>query len=165
MAEAGLAALWLAAALAAAQLALAALSLQGRRLAPELAAAVRPIAIVQGALVGLAMALLIGVFLASDMSVALVVRNSHSAKPWIYKFAGAWGNHEGSMLLWVSILGVAGAAIAALERRLDDRTLVATLGAEGLIALGFYDFLLFSSNRFARLMPAPPEGLGLNPVL
>ena len=165
MAEAGLAALWLAAALAAAQLALAALSLRGRRLAPELAAAVRPVAIVQGALVGLAMALLVGVFLASDMSVALVVRNSHSAKPWIYKFAGAWGNHEGSMLLWVSILGVAGGAIAALERRLDDRTLVATLGAQGLIALGFYAFLLFSSNPFARLIPAPPEGLGLNPVL
>ena len=165
MAEAGLAALWLAAALAAAQLALAALSLRGRRLAPELAAAVRPVAIVQGALVGLATALLVGVFLASDMSVALVVRNSHSAKPWIYKFAGAWGNHEGSMLLWVSILGVAGGAIAALERRLDDRTLVATLGAQGLIALGFYAFLLFSSNPFARLIPAPPEGLGLNPVL
>ncbi|WP_375426871.1 heme lyase CcmF/NrfE family subunit [uncultured Sphingomonas sp.] len=165
MAEAGLAALWLAAALAMAQFVLAALGLAGRRSAPELLAAVRPVAIVQGALVGLAMALLIGVFLASDMSVDLVVRNSHSAKPWIYKFAGAWGNHEGSMLLWVAILGVAGAAVAWFERRLDERTLVATLGAQGLIALGFYAFLLFSSNPFARMATPPLDGLGLNPVL
>ncbi|WP_375404287.1 heme lyase CcmF/NrfE family subunit [uncultured Sphingomonas sp.] len=165
MAEAGLAALWLAAALAAAQLVLAALGLVGRRSAPDLIAAVRPVAIVQGALVGLAMALLIGVFLASDMSVDLVVRNSHSAKPWLYKFAGAWGNHEGSMLLWVAILGVAGAAVAWFERRLDERTLVATLGAQGLIALGFYAFLLFSSNPFARMATPPLDGLGLNPVL
>ena len=79
MAEAGLAALWLAAALAAAQLVLAALGLSSRRTAPDLLAAVRPVAIVQGALVAVSMALLIGVFLASDMSVDLVVRNSHSA--------------------------------------------------------------------------------------
>ena len=164
-AEAGLAALWLAAALAAAQLALAALGLRAKRLAPELLAALRPVAIVQGALVAFAMAALIAVFLSSDMSVALVVRNSHSAKPWLYKFSGAWGNHEGSMLLWVSILGLAGAAVAWFERRLDERTLAATLGAQGLIALGFYAFLLFSSNPFARISPAPPEGLGLNPVL
>jgi cytochrome c-type biogenesis protein CcmF len=165
MAEAGLAALWLAAALAMAQLALAALGLAGRRSAPDLLAAVRPVAIVQGALVATSMALLIGVFLASDMSVELVVRNSHSAKPWMYKLAGAWGNHEGSMLLWVAILGTAGAAVAWLEWRLEERALVATLGAQGLIALGFYAFLLFSSNPFVRMATPPPDGLGLNPVL
>ncbi|HEX8384314.1 MAG TPA: heme lyase CcmF/NrfE family subunit [Sphingomonas sp.] len=165
MAEAGLAALWLAAALAAAQFALAALALVGRRRGPDLLAAVRPVAVVQGTLVAIAMAMLVGVFLASDMSVALVVRNSHSAKPWLYKFAGAWGNHEGSMLLWVAILGVAGAAVAWFERRLDERALVATLGAQGLIALGFYAFLLFSSNPFARTATPPGDGLGLNPVL
>ena len=165
MAEAGLAALWLAAALAAAQLVLAALGLAGRRSAPDLLAAVRPVAVVQGALVATSMALLIAVFLASDMSVDLVVRNSHSAKPWLYKFAGAWGNHEGSMLLWVAILGSAGAAVAWFERRLDERTLVATLGAQGLIALGFYAFLLFSSNPFTRMATPPRDGLGLNPVL
>ena len=163
MAEAGLAALWFAAALAAMQLLLAALAV--RRGDDTLARAVRPVAIVQGGLSLVAMAALIGVFLQSDMSVALVVANSHSAKPWLYKFAGAWGNHEGSMLLWVTILGLAGAAVAALERRLAERTLTATLGAQALIALGFYAFLLFASNPFARLVNPPPDGQGLNPLL
>ena len=112
IAEVGLAALWLAAALAALQLALGAIGLS--RGGIETIAAVRPVAIVQGALALLAMAALIALFLASDMSVKLVVENSHSAKPWIYKFAGAWGNHEGSMLLWVTILGLAGGAVAIL---------------------------------------------------
>ena len=162
-AELGLAALWVAAALAALQLAMAVLGLT--RSQPEPIAAVRGIAIVQGALAGLAMAALIALFLASDMSAKLVVENSHSAKPWIYKFAGAWGNHEGSMLLWVTILGLAGGAVAILERRLPERTLVATLGAQAGIALGFYAFLLFASNPFARIDPAPADGLGLNPLL
>ncbi len=163
MAEVGLAALWFAAALAAMQLLLAALAV--RRGDDTLARAVRPVAIVQGGLSLVAMAALIGVFLQSDMSVALVVANSHSAKPWLYKFAGAWGNHEGSMLLWVTILGLAGAAVAALERRLAERTLTATLGAQALIALGFYAFLLFASNPFARLVNPPADGQGLNPLL
>jgi cytochrome c-type biogenesis protein CcmF len=163
MAEAGLAALWFAGALAALQLVMAAIAV-GRG-GEEVTAAVRPVAIVQGLLALLAMALLIGVFLDSDMSVKLVVENSHSAKPWIYKFAGAWGNHEGSMLLWVTILGLAGGAVAVLERSLPERTLVATLGAQAGIAIGFYAFLLFSSNPFARISPAPANGLGLNPLL
>ncbi|HXH17259.1 MAG TPA: heme lyase CcmF/NrfE family subunit [Sphingomonas sp.] len=163
IAEAGLAALWLAGALAALQLAMAAIAtLRGR---DDVAAAVRPVAIVQGVLALLAMALLIELFLESDMSVKLVVENSHSAKPWLYKFAGAWGNHEGSMLLWVTILGLAGGAVAIFERSLPERTLTATLGAQAAIALGFYAFLLFSSNPFARLNPAAPDGLGLNPLL
>jgi len=165
IAEAGLAALWLAAALALLQFALAALGLRGAGNAGEVTGAVRPVAIVQGALAVVAMLLLITLFQQSDMSVKLVATNSHSAKPWIYKVAGAWGNHEGSMLLWVTILGVAGAAVAWFERRLNERTLTATLGAQGLIALGFYAFLLFSSNPFARLSPAPADGQGLNPLL
>src|SRR3546814_20202351 len=88
-----------------------------------------------------------------------------TAKPWLYKFAGAWGNHEGSMLLWVTILGAAGAAVALLEKRLPPATLIATLGAQAAIALGFYAFLLFSSNPFTRLLPAPADGNGLNPLL
>ncbi len=163
MAEAGLAALWLAGALAALQLVMAAIAVARDR--AEVSAAVRPVAIVQGVLALLAMAALIWVFLDSDMSVKLVVENSHSAKPWIYKFAGAWGNHEGSMLLWVTILGLAGGAVAIFERSLPERTLVATLGAQAAIALGFYAFLLFSSNPFARLVPAPADGVGLNPLL
>ncbi len=163
IAEAGLAALWFAGAMAALQLVMAAIGIARNR--DDVAAAVRPVAIVQGLLALLAMALLIELFLDSDMSVKLVVENSHSAKPWLYKFAGAWGNHEGSMLLWVTILGLAGGAVAIFERSLPERTLTATLGAQATIALGFYAFLLFSSNPFARLNPAAPDGLGLNPLL
>ncbi|KQN28234.1 cytochrome C biogenesis protein CcmF [Sphingomonas sp. Leaf34] len=163
IAEAGLAALWFAGALAALQLVMATIGIARGR--DDVAAAVRPVAIVQGLLALLAMALLIALFLDSDMSVRLVVENSHSAKPWLYKFAGAWGNHEGSMLLWVTILGLAGGAVAILERTLPERTLTATLGAQATIALGFYAFLLFSSNPFARLNPAAADGLGLNPLL
>ncbi|RZM05715.1 MAG: heme lyase CcmF/NrfE family subunit, partial [Sphingomonas sp.] len=127
--------------------------------------AVRPVAVVQGVLALVAMLLLVQLFVRSDMSVLLVAENSHSAKPLMYKIAGAWGNHEGSMLLWVTILGVAGAAVALLERGLARPTLIATLGAQAAIALGFYAFLLFSSNPFARIDPAPADGNGLNPLL
>ena len=163
MAEAGLAALWFAAALAVLQLVLAAAAVQSDR--ADLMAGVRPVAVVQGALAALSMTMLIGVFLTSDMSVLLVVENSHSAKPWLYKFAGSWGNHEGSMLLWVTVLGLAGGAVALFEKRLRPRTLVATLGAQATVALGFYAFLLFSSNPFARLDPPARDGQGLNPLL
>ena len=105
------------------------------------------------------------VFARTDLSVALVAENSHTAKPMIYKIAGAWGNHEGSMLLWVTVLGLSGGALALLERRLDEAMTVATLAAQATIALGFFAFLLVASNPFARLDPAPAEGQGLNPLL
>jgi len=163
IAELGLSALWIAASLSLLQLVLGAFALRpgGAGLVPG----IRPIALAQALCVGLAFAALILVFLRTDLSVALVVQNSHIAKPWLYKFAGAWGNHEGSMLLWVTILAVAGGAVALLERRLEERTLIATLAAQAAIALGFYAFLLFASNPFARLDPAPAEGQGLNPLL
>ncbi|HSX54700.1 MAG TPA: heme lyase NrfEFG subunit NrfE, partial [Sphingomonas sp.] len=110
IAEAGLAALWLAAAMALMQLAMAALGLRLKQ--DELVAAVRPAAIVQGALAALSFGLLIVLFLRSDMSVLLVAQNSHSAKPLLYKFAGAWGNHEGSMLLWGVVSALFGAIYA-----------------------------------------------------
>jgi cytochrome c-type biogenesis protein CcmF len=163
IAEAGLAALWLGAALSLLQLFLGVTALRpgGERLA----AAIRPVAVVQAALVGLSFLLLIQLFLRTDLSVALVAANSHSLKPMLYKFAGAWGNHEGSMLLWVTVLALAGAAVALFERRLEERTLIATLAAQAAIGLGFYAFLLFASNPFERLDPAPMEGRGLNPLL
>jgi cytochrome c-type biogenesis protein CcmF len=163
IAEAGLAALWLAAALALLQFVLACLGLSDAR--QNLRYGVRAVAVVQGAFVALAFALLIICFLRSDMSVQLVVTNSHSAKPWLYKLAGTWGNHEGSMLLWVTILGLAGGLVALLERRVVERTLTATLGAQALIAFGFYAFLLFASNPFSRAFPVPEDGQGLNPLL
>ncbi|HEX2763780.1 MAG TPA: heme lyase CcmF/NrfE family subunit [Allosphingosinicella sp.] len=163
IAEMGLAALWLAAALSLLQLGLGIAAL--RPAGEPFTAALRPVAVVQALLVGLAFLLLIQLFLRTDLSVKLVAENSHSLKPWLYKFAGAWGNHEGSMLLWVTVLALAGAAVALLERRLEARTLHATLGAQAAIGLGFYAFLLFASNPFERLPIAPAEGQGLNPLL
>jgi len=163
IAEAGLAALWLAAALAALQLVLGAMGVASAR--SDLLAAVRPVAMVQAGLSGLAFVALIYLFVTVDLSVALVAANDASTKPLLYKFAGTWGNHEGSMLMWVTILAVAGGAVALFERRLNERTLIATLAAQAAIGLGFYAFLLFASNPFARLDPAPVEGQGLNPLL
>ena len=163
IAEAGLAALWLAAMLAGAQLLFAWMAVA--RANADAERLIRPIAVAQGVLTGLAMALLILLFLRSDMSVYLVAANSHSLKPFIYKFAGAWGNHEGSMLLWVAVMSVAGAAVALFERGLDKKTHIATLGAQAAISLGFYAFLLLASNPFARLNPPAADGQGLNPLL
>jgi len=163
IANLGLAALWLAAGLAALQLIAGALALTGR--GAELGGVVRPVAAVQGVLVLLAFACLIVLFCQTDLSVKLVAENSHSAKPMLYKFAGAWGNHEGSMLLWVTIMGLAGGFVALIERRLPEPTMLATLAAQAFVSLGFYAFLLFASNPFTRLDPAPPEGNGLNPLL
>jgi len=161
IAEAGLAALWLAAALALLQLGVA---LAGPRIGDVRAIAV-PAAVAQGLLTLFAFAALITLFVRTDLSVELVAANSHSLKPFIYRFSGAWGNHEGSMLLWVTVLAVAGAALALLERRLSPATIRATLGAQATLALGFFAFLLIASNPFARLYPAPREGQGLNPLL
>lgn len=163
IAEAGLIALWLAAALALLQLALVTFGLAGKK--DALLAAVRPVAVAQGLLTAAAFALLITLFLRSDMSVLLVVSNSHSMKPWLYKLAGTWGNHEGSMLLWVTVMGVAGAAVALFERALRRDTHMATLGGQAAISLGFYAFLLFASNPFARIDPPAADGQGLNPLL
>ena len=163
IAEAGLAALWLAAALSALQLALGWMAL--RPGGEALGAGVRPVALAQAALTAFAFGALILCFARTDLTVGLVVANSASAKPMLYKIAGTWGNHEGSMLLWVTILGLAGGAVAILERRLPERTLIATLAAQAAIALGFFAFLLFASNPFARLALPPADGNGLNPLL
>lgn len=162
IAEAGLAALWLAAGLAGLQLLLMVLALRSN---VDVGRTIRSVAVVQGALTLIAFAMLLLVFARSDMSVVLVFENSHTAKPFIYKVAGAWGNHEGSMLLWVTVLSIAGAFFALLSRRTSERTLVAALGAQATLALGFYAFLLIASNPFARLFPAPSDGQGLNPLL
>ncbi|WFL77462.1 heme lyase CcmF/NrfE family subunit [Altererythrobacter arenosus] len=163
IAELGLAALWLAAALAALQL-FGGIAAQ-REIDGPLARLVRPASILQGLLAAFAFAMLLWVFAITDLSVKLVATNSHSLKPMIYKLSGAWGNHEGSMLLWVTVMSLAGALIAWLERRLPERTMQATLAAQGFVALGFYAFLIFSSNPFERLPVPAPEGMGLNPLL
>jgi cytochrome c-type biogenesis protein CcmF len=162
IAEFGLAALWLAAALSLLQLALAVVELRAGVGAER---AIRAVAVVQGLLTALSMAALLLLFVRTDLSVALVAQNSHSAKPFIYKLAGTWGNHEGSMLLWVTVLAGSGAMLALFLRRLSVRSQIAALGAQSALALGFYAFLLLASNPFARLDPAPLEGRGLNPLL
>jgi cytochrome c-type biogenesis protein CcmF len=163
IAELGLALLWLGAALCALQLTAATIGLRSE--ASGLARLVRPVAMLQAIPTLGAFAALIAVFVRVDLSVRLVAENDHSAKPLLYRFAATWGNHEGSVLMWVAILAVAGGAVALLERRLADRTLIATLGGQAAIGIGFYAFLLLASNPFGRLVPAPAEGLGLNPLL
>ena len=163
IAELGLAALWLAAAFALLQ-AFAGIG-HWRGFSPLLASLTRPVAVLQGVLCLIAFSCLIWLFAITDLSVLLVASNSHIDKPLIFKLAGSWGNHEGSMLLWVTILSLSGTAIALLEKRLDQQTLGAALFTQALIALGFFAFLLFSSNPFERLAPAPPSGAGLNPLL
>jgi len=163
IAELGLAMLWMAGALALLQLAAGSLALTQR--GRELAGIVRPIAVVQGGLCALAFVSLILLFLRTDLSVKLVATNSHSLKPFIFKLAGTWGNHEGSMLLWVTVMGLAGAFVALFEKRLREETMLATLAGQAFVSLGFYAFLLLSSNPFERLPEPPPEGNGLNPLL
>ena len=163
IAEFGLAALWLATALAALQIIAAWL---GQREGGEtLALLVRPAAVAQALLCGLSFLMLLWIFARTDLSVLLVAENSASEKPMIFKIAGAWGNHEGSMLLWVTIMAMAGGLIALIEHRLPEKTMRATLGAQAFVGLGFYIFILFTSNPFTRLAPTPADGQGMNPLL
>ncbi len=131
-AEAGLIALWLAAALALLQFTVSFFYIRTKD--ENLLAIINPIAIVQGLLCLLSFTMLILLFLDTDLSVLLVAQNSHIDKPWIFKLAGTWGNHEGSMLLWVSVLALCGAAIALFEKRLDQTTFAATLLVQAFVS-------------------------------
>ncbi len=122
-------------------------------------------ALMQLLLVTLAFAALVQAYVVSDFSVANVVRNSHTAKPLLYKISGAWGNHEGSMLLWSLILAVFGAGVAAFGSNLPQTLRARVLGIQGLIGLGFLTFILFTSNPFERVDPPPFDGDDLNPLL
>ena len=122
-------------------------------------------ALVQLLLVAIAFGCLVAVFVLSDFSVRLVAANSHTAKPLLYKISGAWGNHEGSLLLWVLILAIFGAAVAGFGGALPATLKARVLAVQGLIGLGFHSFMLATSNPFARLDPAPLDGNDLNPLL
>ena len=104
-------------------------------------------------------------FVVSDFSLAVVHANSHIAKPLVYKIAGVWGNHEGSMLLWVLILALYGAAFSWGERAMPSSLHARILGVQGLMGIAFLVFLVLTSNPFARLDTAPFEGRGLTPIL
>jgi cytochrome c-type biogenesis protein CcmF len=122
-------------------------------------------AILQFALVAGSFAALTVAYVQSDFSVQNVYENSHSLKPFIYKISGVWGNHEGSLLLWVLILALFGAAVAAMAHEMPARLRANTLAVQGLVALAFMLFMVLTSNPFNRLDPAPFEGRDLNPLL
>ncbi|MHA1567991.1 MAG: heme lyase CcmF/NrfE family subunit [Alphaproteobacteria bacterium] len=125
----------------------------------------RPAAIAQFALIAIAFLALMQAYVTSDFSVVNVVRNSHSAKPLLYKISGTWGNHEGSMLLWVLILAAYGLMVALFGRNLPTALRARVLAVQALIAVGFLLFLLLTSNPFERVFPAPADGNDLNPLL
>src|SRR5216683_1317717 len=110
-------------------------------------------------------AALVHAYVTSDFSVANVAENSHSAKPLLYKITGVWGNHEGSMLLWVLILSLFGAAVAWFGDNLPPALQARVLAVQGMIGAGFLLFILLTSDPFKRLAPAPLDGHGLNPIL
>src|SRR5512134_1055523 len=122
-------------------------------------------ALAQLLLVAVSFGCLMHAYIASDFSVLTVAANSHSAKPLLYKIAGTWGNHEGSMLLWVLILTIFGGAVAAFGGNLPSGLRARALAVQAWIAIGFYLFILLTSNPFARLDPPPLDGRGLNPLL
>jgi cytochrome c-type biogenesis protein CcmF len=122
-------------------------------------------AIGQLAFVLIAFALLMTAYLQSDFSVVNVYENSHSAKPLIYKITGVWGNHEGSLLLWVLILALFGAMVAVYGSNLPERFRATVLAVQAWVAIAFLLFIIKTSNPFLRLDPAPGEGRDLNPLL
>ena len=132
---------------------------------PVLMGVAAPAAIGVFCLVLLSFATLVVAYVTSDFSVLNVVENSHSAKPLIYKVSGVWGNHEGSMLLWVLILALFGALVAGSRGALPARLKANALAVQAAIGVAFLVFVLFASNPFVRLDPAPLEGRDLNPVL
>ena len=124
-----------------------------------------PAASVQFLLVGFAFAALTYSFVVSDFSVSLVVSNSHTLKPMIYKISGVWGNHEGSLLLWVLILALFGACASWFGAGLPPSLKARVIAVQGSIGVAFLMFMIFTSNPFTR-MPVPPmDGQDLNPLL
>src|SRR5688500_7064976 len=163
IAEAGAFALTLALALSIAQVAL---SVTGRvRRSAPLAGAGEGAALAAFLAVAVAFAALMHAFVVSDFSVANVAQNSHSEKPLLYRVAGTWGSHEGSMLLWCLALTGFGAAAAGLGRGLPRGLRAVTVATQGLLGVVFLAYTVFASNPLARLAQPPVEGRSLNPLL
>ncbi|WP_108659669.1 heme lyase CcmF/NrfE family subunit [Acuticoccus kandeliae] len=116
-------------------------------------------------LVALSFAALMAAYVRSDFSLVNVFENSHSSKPLIYKISGVWGNHEGSMLLWVLILTLFGMLAASFAKQMPPSLRATVVSVQGWVASAFLLFVLATSNPFARMMPAPIEGNDLNPLL
>jgi cytochrome c-type biogenesis protein CcmF len=131
----------------------------------RLMAVAEPAALCQFGLVGIAFLALMHAYITSDFSVFNVASNSHSTKPLLYRISGVWGNHEGSMVLWVLILTLFGAAVAAFGRNLPPTLKANVLSVQSSIAVAFLLFILLTSNPFLRVNPPPADGSGLNPIL
>ncbi|SDK38302.1 heme lyase CcmF/NrfE family subunit [Aliiruegeria lutimaris] len=133
---------------------------------PGWMAVAEPAAIVQFLLVAFSFGALTYAFVTSDFSLRLVILNSHTAKPMLYKVSGVWGNHEGSMLLWVLILALFGACAAVFGGNLRSSLKARVLAVQSAISVAFYGFILLTSNPFTRQgMPVPMNGEDLNPLL
>lgn len=132
---------------------------------PDLAAIADPAAQVQFLMILIAWVALTWAFVTSDFSVKVVAFNSHSAKPMIYKLSGVWGNHEGSMLLWVLILSAFGAGVATFGKSLPDGFRARVLAVHAAVGVGFLSFIILTSNPFTRLVDVPAQGRDLNPLL
>src|SRR5436190_23600123 len=128
-------------------------------------AVARPAAQAQALLVAFAFGCLTYAFVNNDFSVAYVAEHSNSALPLHYRVAGVWGGHEGSLLLWTLMLGVWMSAVSWFSDHLPDEMTARVLGVMGLVSTGFLAFMLFTSNPFDRLLPAPADGRDLNPLL
>ena len=115
--------------------------------------------------VGAAFAALTYAFVVSDFSVLVVALNSHSSKPMLYKVTGVWANHEGSMLLWVLMLALFGLLISVFGRMIPVLMRSTVLAVQGMIGVGFYLFILITSNPFERTLTVPLDGQGMNPLL
>ena len=132
---------------------------------PGFMATATPAALVQLGMILVSFAALTYAYVVSDFTVVNVVQNSHTLKPLIYKISGVWGNHEGSLLLWVLILALFGAIVGVFGRNLPPGLKSRTLAVQGMIAVGFILFMVLTSNPFARVNPAPVNGQDLNPLL
>ena len=122
-------------------------------------------ALLQLALIAIAFSALTHAYVTNDFSLATVAQNSHSSKPLLYQFAGVWANHEGSLLLWVLILALFGASVAAFGNHLPMTLKARVLSVQGSIGFAFLLFMIVASNPFLRLNNPPINGSGLNPIL
>ncbi|MGE8280324.1 MAG: cytochrome c biogenesis protein CcsA, partial [Stenotrophomonas sp.] len=136
-----------------------------QRQLPALMATARPTALLQLTMVLGAFVVLTIAFVRQDFSLRYVAENSNSLLPMIYRYSAVWGAHEGSLLLWTLVLALWSAAVSEFSRQLPEPVVARVLAVMGMISVGFLAFLLFTSNPFARLLPAPVEGHDLNPLL
>ena len=123
------------------------------------------LSLIQSTIVIICFFTLIAAFIVSDFSLITVYQNSHSMKPIFYKITGTWGNHEGSLMLWVIILTIFSFLFLIYNKNHPKKFRLLTLIIQNILIIGFLFFILLNSNPFSPLSPIPKEGLGLNPIL